>query len=110
MANISNRKIIVSRRRSEYPDFREPDVDVVNRDFSRARNQIFARQIIDSSDFSSDISQIGTPINLEKIEERIVKKGPSTFIDVFIEFDPAPGAEYHEFRVSKITVEEEQGE
>lgn len=53
-------------------------------------------------------SQIGVPSALEKVEERIVKKGPSTFIDVFIAFDAAEGAEYHEFRVSKIALDEEE--
>lgn len=110
MRRISDRKIIKSPRRSDLPDFREPDVEVVNRDFSRQPRQRFARQVVDDPDPRPDLSQIGAPTSLEKIDERIIKKGPSTFIDVFIAFDPAPGAEYHEFRVSKIPIEDSEAD
>lgn len=106
MRRISSRKIIQSSRRSDLPDFREPDVEVANRDLSRQPKQRFARQVVDDPDPRPDISQIGAPTALQKIDERIIKKGPSTFIDVFIAFEPAPGAEHHEFRVSKIPIEE----
>lgn len=110
MRRISDRKIIRSDNRSDVPDFREPDVSIVGRDFSRQPRQRFARQIIEDSDNRTDRSQIGAPQALRKDEERIVKKGSSTFIDVFISFDTAPGAEYYEFRVSKIAADEEEGE
>jgi hypothetical protein len=108
MRRISDRKIIRSDRRSQLPDFREPDVEVSNRNFSRQARQRFARQIVEDADERADLAQIGAPSELKKVDERIIKKGPSTFIDVFIEFDPAPGAEYHEFRVSKIALDEQE--
>lgn len=108
MRRISDRKIIRSGKKSDIPDFREPDVNIVGRDFSRQPKQKFARQIVEDSDNRFDKSQIGVPQALKKDEERIVKKGVSTFIDVFISFDTAPGAEYYEFRVSKITLDDQE--
>lgn len=112
----SDRSLIRSSRKSELPAFRPLDVDVEGIDFYRDPNQDFvfrtySDEYVPSQDAVESKSQIGFPSNLEKSSERIVKKGASTFIDVFISFDGAPGAEYHEFRVAKIPiVAEEDGE
>jgi hypothetical protein len=108
MKSISERKLIRRGKKSSFPDFRQPEVNISGRDFFRTAQQVFARQIIENEDLRAEVSQIGVPSELQKVDERIIKKGPSTFIDVFIEFDPAPGAEYHEFRVSKIALDEQE--
>lgn len=110
--STSNRSIITYSRRSNLPPFRPAPVEIEGADFLRDPDQDFSYRPYAESTFStedsvSSQSQIGIPSNLQKVSERRVKKGTSTFIDVFVSFDPAEGAEYHEFRVAKIPLEQD---
>lgn len=106
MRRLTDKNIIKSGRRSSLPDFREPEIDIEGVDLKRTSRQAGARTGVPFTEKYTKVSQIGVPEDLSVDEERIVKKGASTFIDVFISFEPAAGAQYHEFRVAKITLDE----
>lgn len=107
MKRVTDRNIVRSSRRGSFRFFRAPEAAIEGVDFSSVPGERSRPLEIPVSEKSEKINQIGVPKNLAVDEERIIKKGPSTFIDVFVSFEPADGADYHEFRVAKIPVEEE---
>lgn len=107
MKRVTDRNIVRSSRRGSFRFFRAPEAIIEGIDFSSLPGERARPVELPVSEKSERINQIGVPKDLAIDEERIIKKGPSTFIDVFISFVPAEGADYHEFRVAKIPVEEE---
>lgn len=103
MATISDRNVIKTTRLSSLPAFREPDAPIVGVDFAQQPEDSVQGNQINCAVPDRERVEIGVPTDLMVEDERVIKKGTGTFIDVLVSFEPAPGAEYHQFRIAKIT-------
>lgn len=103
MATIYDRNVVRTKKLSSLPAFREPDVPIAGRDFSQTPDESVIGNQIGCAVPDRETVEIGVPQDLRVDGERVIKKGTGTFIDVQVSFTPAPGAEYHQFRVAKIT-------
>jgi hypothetical protein len=103
MATVYDRNIVRTKKLSSLPAFREPDSPIVGRDFSQIPDDSVQGNQIACADPVKQKVDIGPTTDLRVEDQRVVKKGTGTFIDVLVSFVPAQGAEYHQFRVAKIT-------
>lgn len=105
MKNISDRKVIKTSFNSNIRPFRYPDVEIENLDKASLlpESTSFSGQDLDQR-VSSDI-KAPTELALDFQRRRFRQSG--TFIDAFVSFDTVEGADYYEFRVSKVTEESE---
>jgi hypothetical protein len=110
MATIYDRNIVRTKKLSSLPAFREPGSNIAGKDFSQDPDDSVAGSQINCAVPEREKVEIGVPTDLKIEDERVIKKGTGTFIDVLVSFEPASGAEYHQFRVAKITEENEDGE
>jgi len=109
MKTVSDKNVIKTSDKSDIPSFRYPDADIEGLNKTILPTQSSEYQYVDPESVETTIvtNQIGTPANLSVDSLRSTQKGYYTVIDATISFDAAPGAEHHEFRVSKIVPEAE---
>jgi hypothetical protein len=103
MTTIYERNIVRTQKLSSLPAFREPENAIAGKDFSRVPNDSVEGNKLECAVPERETVEIGVPQDLKIENERVIKKGTGTFIDVRVSFIPADGAEYHQFRVAKIT-------
>jgi len=105
MTTFYDRNIVRTKRLSSLPAFREPDSPIVGRDFSQESENSVEGNKLNCAVPEREKVEIGVPQDLKIESERVIKKGTGTFIDVEVSFIPASAAEYHQFRLAKITEE-----
>lgn len=110
MATVSEKNIIRVPKLSALPAFREPDARVAGIDLSQSLDDSVEGEALVCEVPEKFVVEIGVPEDLQIESERVVKKGTGTFIDVVVSFEPAAGADYYQFRVAKITEDEEGGD
>lgn len=105
MKNISDRKVIKTSYNSNVRPFRYPDIRIEN---VEKESTLPPATSFSGQDLDQRVKQnIGVPENLSLDFQRRRLRKTGTFIDAFVSFDTVEGAEYYEFRVSKITEDEE---
>jgi type IV secretory pathway VirB4 component len=103
MKNISTKNLIKTARKSELRDFSVPNAEIEELRREADAERRFFIETGGESDNSFLAVPIKVPYDLELESQNAIKKGGATFIDAVISFEEADGAEYYEFRVSKVT-------
>lgn len=103
MTTFYDRNIVRTKRLSSLPAFREPDSPIEGRDFSQVPEDSVEGNKLNCAVPEREKIDIGVVQDLMIEGERVIKKGTGTFIDVEVSFIPASAAEYHQFRIAKIT-------
>jgi hypothetical protein len=100
--SISDREIVRTSRLSDLPAFRYPEAEIQGLVKIPDPSQVAGPDQGECTPTQDVFSDIGVATDLFVEGFRRNRKGFSTFIDVNVSFTPAPNAEYHQFRITKL--------